>query len=165
MSRASPFAASVHLLAGAILRPLKPGEAGILGDRMAAIDPWRRLNSPAAGLSVYLERRDPALKRYALVADECLAGVLTLRSPWLRGPFVEILAIVPEAQGLGLGRKTVEWVATQSAALSSNLWASVSDFNQDARSFWAKTGFSEIAPLPDLVAPGFADILLRRRLR
>lgn len=140
-------------------RPLAALDIPALAAALAGLDPWRSLGYSAAGLAAYLAREDAALNRVALERDGRAAAVLALRRPWLRGPYIELLAVLPEAQGAGLGHALVEWAAAQAGG---NLWACVSAFNQSARAFYARTGFAEVAVLPDLVREGFDEILLRR---
>ena len=47
-------------------------------------------------------------------------------------------------------------------ARTKNLFACVSDFNRDARDFYRKQGYQEIGPMPNLLIPGSAVILLRK---
>ncbi len=149
-------------LTGTLLRPLADEDIDGLATACAAVDPYRRLGFSAAGLAGYLRRDDPALARFALVTGDTVAGVLALRRPWLRGPFIEMLAVLPKAQGHGLGRRAIEWAAAQAVSSGGNLWATVSDFNWPARAFYRRLGFAEIAELPGLVAPTAGEILLRR---
>lgn len=142
-------------------RPLTAEHIATLAPALAAMDPWRTLGYTAAGLAAYLGREDAALTRVVLERGGAPAAVLALRRPWLRGPYVELLAVLPAARGAGLGHGLVEWAAAQAGG---NLWACVSAFNQPARAFYARAGFTEIAALADLVADGHDEILLRRRL-
>lgn len=142
-------------------RPLIPSDITVLAPALAAMDPWRRLGFTASGLAAYLGREDPALTRMVMVQDGVAVAVLALRNPWLRGPSIELLAVLPAGQGGGFGRTLVEWAAVQGGG---NLWACVSAFNLSARAFYTHAGFVEVAPLPDLVAEGSDEILLRRRL-
>ena len=158
------FALQPHRLAGGLLRPLAAGEAESLGAACADIDPYRRLGLTAAALAGYLHRPDPALFRYVIEAEDRVVGVMALRSPWLRGPFLEMLAVMPAAQGMGFGRRAVDWASGQSCLVAANLWTTVSDFNGSARGFYARLGFVVVTELPGLVAEGTAEILLRRRL-
>jgi len=159
------FAPQVHVLAGGLIaRPLQTAETAVLGAVCATIDPYLTLGLPTSGLAGYLDRDDPALHRFALVTGEALAGVLALRLPWLRGPFIEMMAVLPSYQGLGIGTAAITWAAAQAALLSPNLWATVSDFNSAARTFYARHGFVETVTLPGLVDERFAEVLLRRRL-
>ena len=142
-------------------RPLAAADIVTLAPALAVMDPWRRLGFTAVGLAAYLGREDAALTRMVIELDGRPAAALALRRPWLRGPYVELLAVLPAAQGRGLGRALVEWAAAQGGG---NLWACVSAFNGAARAFYARAGFVEVAPLADLVAEGADEILLRRRL-
>ncbi len=158
------FSLVAHPLAGGALRPLAEGEAERLGALCAAFDPYRRLGQSAGALTGYLRRPDAALFRFAIEMDSAAIGVVAVRSPWLRGPFLEMLAILPEMRGLGLGRQTVEWVILQAGLTAANLWTTVSDFNESAQAFYRRLGFAEVSELPGLVAEGTTEILLRRRL-
>lgn len=158
-----PLAAGPHDLGGGIsLRPLEPSAASRLATACCAIDPYRTLGYSAGGLAAYLTRPDPSLSRFEIVSSGLCGGVVVLRSPWLRGPLIEMLAILPDMQGQGLGRATVQWIL-QTLPASTNLWATVSDFNHQARAFYARLNFVETASLPGLVDDRFAEILLRAR--
>lgn len=158
------FSLVAHPLTRGALRPLAEGEAERLGTVCATFDPYRRLGQSATALAGYLRRPDSALFRFAIEINSTAVGIVAVRSPWLRGPFLEMLAILPEARGLGLGRQTVEWVVAQAGLVAANLWTTVSDFNESAQGFYRRLGFIEISELPGLVAEGTTEILLRRRL-
>ncbi len=157
------FAPTSHALSVGLLRPPTLGEARELGIACAAIDPWKTLGYEPSVLGAYFERPDPALHRYAILWDGRAAGVLALRWPWLRGPFVEMLAILPSHQGKGLAGAALAWATVRTASVTTNLWASVSDFHTPARAFWKHQGFEEVAELPGLIGPG-SEILLRKRI-
>lgn len=145
-------------MTGFLLRPLESTDAETLAKACAEIDPWKSLGYGAATLAGYLRRDDPALSRFVIGGDD---GLLALRRPWLRGSFIEMLAILPGCQGRGLGRAAVQWAAKQEA--SGNLWATVSAFNSPARQFYQRLGFAEISVLRDLIVHGQDEILLRLR--
>lgn len=141
------------------LRPLVADDCAGLAAALADMEPWRTLGFSTAGLTAYLGRDDGALTRLVVEQDGTAAAVMALRRPWLRGPYIELLAVVPAAQGRGYGRCLVDWAVAQGGG---NLWACVSAFNGAARAFYAHAGFAEVATLPDLVAAGHDEILLRR---
>ena len=142
---------------------LTPNQAHAVGGQLALIDPWQRLKFDANALAAYLNRPDPALQRHAIMADGHLAGAIALRSPWLRGPYLELLAVFPAAQGRGLGKRALNWAVAQ-AGSAANFWACVSAFNHPARGFYARMGFVETTELTDLVTSGENEILLRKIL-
>jgi GNAT superfamily N-acetyltransferase len=137
-----------------------PGEAEILAAACVTFDPYLRLGYRAETLAGYLTRPDPALDRYVIETEGHLAGILALRKPWLRGPLIEMLALLPEAQGRGLGGLVLDRCKVEAGR---NLWATVSAFHHPARRFYARAGFEEICALPGIVAEDQDEILLRWR--
>jgi diamine N-acetyltransferase len=151
-------------LDGCRLRPMEAVDHAPLAQALAVMDPWAGLGYGQTALERYLGRDDGALTRWVIQRGEGTAGLLALRSPWLRGPYIELFAVLPAHQGLGLGGKVLDWAARSAAEVAPNLWACVSDFNAPARAFYARHGFVEVTGLDGLVSAGNAEILLRRRL-
>jgi GNAT superfamily N-acetyltransferase len=141
-----------------IWRILRDGEAEILAAACVTFDPYKRLGYRAETLVAYFTRLDPALDRFAIETDGGLRGIVCLRRPWLRGPLIETLALLPDAQGQGLGRQVM---ARCKAEAGHNLWATVSEFHHPARRFYARHGFHELSPLLGLITPPENEILLR----
>ena len=121
----------------------------------------RRRLSAAAGLAGYLTRADPGLRRHGVIHDGQLAGVVAVRSPWLRGAYLELLGMTAEQQRQGLGQAVIGWLTAEAARNGANLWVTVSAFNEPARRFYARQGFVPVGDLPDLVRAGSTEILLR----
>lgn len=167
MSSASrPFAAGQYELGPCVLSaPLSEAEAEAIGGVLAGMDPWAALGFAASGIAVYLRRDDPALSRYAVRVAGAVRGVLCVRWPWLRGPYIELLGLAPACQGLGLGKALLAWAEAEARqANAGNLWVAASSFNQRALGFYRKQGFQEIGLVEGLVRPGFDEVLLRKRL-
>lgn len=144
-----------------MIRPLLAADIPGLAASLAAMQPWSRLGYSAEGLGAYLGRSDPSLKRCVdLDPGGRPVAVLCLRSPWLRGPAIELLAVLPQAQGQGRGRDLIAWAVSQGGG--ANLWTCVSAFNHAARAFYARHGFIETGRFPDLIQDGEEEILLRR---
>lgn len=145
-----------------MIRPLVSADIPALASALAQMNPWRRLGFSDNGLAGYLGRSDAALTRMVVEEDGAAIAVLALRSPWLRGPYVELLAVIPEHQGRGVGAALLAWAAGQGGG---NLWVCVSAFNGRARQFYARNGFAPVATLDDLITSGADEILMRRKLR
>jgi GNAT superfamily N-acetyltransferase len=158
-----PFTPASHPLAVGVLRSPTKAEARDLGAACAGFDPWLRYGTKGAALATYLESPDPALHRFAILWEGRAAGILAVRFPWLRGPFIEMLAVLPERRGRGLAGAAAAWAEARAATVAGNLWASVSDFNAPARAFWTKRGFADVIALQGLIGDG-DEILLRKRL-
>ena len=146
------------------LRPLLLAEGRHVGPLVASMDPWKTLGYGAKALSLYLTKSDTGLERLAIVAAGRLVGVLCVRFPWLRGPFVELLAVFPGDQARGLGREVLARVEAEPRWAGPNVWVTVSGFNGKARSFYERCGYREVAVLPRLVAPDGEERLLRKEV-
>jgi GNAT superfamily N-acetyltransferase len=144
------------------LRPVGEGEAEWWGERLVTLTPWRELGYRGPALGAYLSRPDPALYPYTLAVAGEAAGLICVRYPWLRGPYLELLAVLPAYQGQGWGRRLLNWLVDQVRGREANLWTLVSAFNTRAREFYRGCGFVEIGPIPHLVREGYEEILLRK---
>src|SRR5262245_49720959 len=88
---------------------------------------------------------------------------VSVRHPWLKGPYLELLALLPQAQAQGIGSSIMTWF--ESAALqhgARNLWVCASSFNTRGMRFYERHGFTRATTLPGLVADGYDEILLRK---
>lgn len=160
-----PFSAMRYQLSTCELKDLAEQDAKSIADMLAVMDPWHRMAYTASGLYRYLIRNDPALYRFTVVMSTSIVGVVGVRYPWLRGPYLELLAIFPPYQGKSIGQDVLDWLGDEVRPLSGHLWTTVSAFNDSARIFYQRNGFTEIVELPDLVQSGFTEILLQKKCR
>lgn len=114
-------------------------------------------------MTQYLATDEDGAHRYAIDVDGAAAGAATVRHPWLRGPYLELLVLLPGHQGRGIGGAFLRWFQNEAQRNASrSLWACASRSNTRALAFYRRHGFAETAVLPDLVADGFDEILLRK---
>jgi diamine N-acetyltransferase len=147
------------------LDPMDKAAAAYLADAMAKMDPWRTLQISAARLADSLADGDDHLHRWAIRQGPACAGVVSIRSPWLYGPYLALLAVLPEHQAAGIGKAVLDWMESEARESATNLWACVSAFNTRAQSFYERHGYERMAVLDDLVRAGFGEVLIRKRLR
>ena len=105
------------------LLPLEPSSCAGLAAGIAAIEPWSVMNYPAETLAAFLSTPDESVSRYVISVNGEEAGVVSVRHPWLKGPYLELLALLPQAQDQGIGSSIIAWF--ESAALqhgARNLW-------------------------------------------
>ena len=147
------------------LRALPPGEPARLGPLFATIAPWARLGYKGEALATYLAAIEKSAPRYAIMIGNEVAGAACVRLNWLRGPYVQFLGILPAYQKRKLGAAFLAWLTHEARRNGEqNVWVLASNFNADALRFYEANGFQRAGEIPDLVAPGTAEILLRRRL-
>lgn len=145
------------------LLPLERSSCASLAAAIVAIEPWSVMSYPADTLAAFLANPDGGAFRYVVNVAGSEAGVVSVRHPWLKGPYIELLALLPQAQNRGIGSSIMAWF--ESAALqhrARNLWVCASSFNARALRFYERHGFTRAAMLPGLVADGYDEILMRK---
>jgi GNAT superfamily N-acetyltransferase len=121
------------------------------------------MSYPADRLARVLKTEDPSVHRYVVRHGADEAGLVSVRSPWLKGPYLELLALLPPVQGQGIGGRILTWLEQTAAAQEArNLWVCASAFNVRALRFYGRHGFEPVTRLPDLVQDGYEEILLRK---
>jgi ribosomal protein S18 acetylase RimI-like enzyme len=144
---------------------LAPDQAAVIAETLAGMDPWRTLGYSAAALARGLTAIHPDLTRYLALRDGEPQGLVVVRHPWLRGAYIELFAVLPTAQGRGVGRAALELIESRYRDRSPNLWLLVSGFNSGARCFYEKHGFRQVGVLADLVVTGQDEVLMRKVIR
>ena len=121
------------------------------------------MNYPADALARFLASSDGGVSRYLVEIGGKQAGAVSVRYPWLKGPYLELLAILPAYQGAGVGSAILGWFEQEAIRLRArNLFVCASSFNARALRFYGRHGFQPAATLHGLVADGYDEILLRK---
>lgn len=144
------------------IAPILPVEADLFAIQLVGMTPWQELGYQADTLRHYLLGSQASFQALCLHVDGNPAGVITLRSPWLRGTLLELLAVLPAFQHQGLGRRLMQWLQAQAREKNQrNLWTLVSAFNAPAIRFYQAQGFTTIGQLDDFIQKGKHELLLR----
>lgn len=145
------------------LSPIQVSEVDSLAVELVSMTPWRELGYRSETLERYLQGTQEGFQCLCLHVDGSRAGVIALRSPWLRGTLLELLAVLPDFQHQGLGKWLMQWLLTEAKSRNQrNLWTLVSAFNVPALHFYQSQGFVSIGQLNDFIVTGQHEMLLRR---
>jgi GNAT superfamily N-acetyltransferase len=125
-------------------------------------DPWKRLGYAVDFWERIFTPLPLGRESVILLQAGHVSGIALVRSKFLFGDYLELLAVTPSLTGQGLGRLLLAHVESLAFTRGKNLFACVSDFNTGARRFYRRHGFVEVGPLPDLLVVGSAEILLRK---
>ena len=138
--------------------------AGFTGQFSLAPAAFAMIGAYGAALSAAYYNVPPLLGLLIGTASAGLIGLVLGRIVMrLRGPYLELLALLPKAQGQGVGASILAWFEQEALKLGArNLWVCASSFNTDALRFYGRHGFHPAATLPGLVADGYDEILLRK---
>lgn len=133
-------------------------------DWIAAMQPWLGLGYRAASLGQFLRRAAASGQVRVARAGRRgpVEGIVVLQPAVLLGSFVSLLAVRPEAAGRGVGRALISHVQAETFATRRWLFVSADADNRGALAFYRKLGFARVGRLPDLVAVGHTEILLRK---
>ena len=153
-------------LEGQALRLCKIGpETGPrLASALGQILPWSEIALGEQSLLDHFTRVDPALQRFAVTLDGGCVGAVSVRHPWLKGPYLELLGLLPAVQGRGIGRTLMRWFEREAPVRTRNCWLLCSDFNEAALGFYQALGYEKVTLIESLYAAGFHDYLMRKRL-
>jgi ribosomal protein S18 acetylase RimI-like enzyme len=157
------FSASTERDAPFTLAPLAPAECPSLAASIVAMEPWSVMEYPADRLSEFLASPDGGVTRRLIEIGGERAGVISVRYPWLKGPYLELLALLPPFQRKGIGGMLLQRFEREAVSREArNLFVCASSFNESALRFYRRHGFRDAAVLPGLVAEGYDEILLRK---
>lgn len=159
------FELKTHDIGAGLLRPLSPGNAERLGAALAAMPPWSVIGWPAELLTAAFKRQPACVRRFELIAAAELAGIVTIQDPFLHGPYLQLLAILPGYQGRNLGLAILQWMEREARVEEARqLWLCVSTFNKRARGFYERFGFEPVAVLDQLATEASDELFMRKRL-
>jgi ribosomal protein S18 acetylase RimI-like enzyme len=131
----------------------------------------------------------PLLQRYAMTParlGEQLAGALDrgeelivveeegepvgfawflLRGTFAAGGYLRLIALVPGYEGKGHGTLLLDELEKRMATVSRHAFLLVSHWNDAARRFYGRRGYTEAGLLPAFVRPDTDEIILWKRLK
>lgn len=161
----SKFGEASYDLGKCQLRHATQADAKFLGRELARIEPWKTLKSTPEEFEEGFQSQSTSTNTYSVIVDEKPVGIISIRYPWLLGPYLGFLGIIPEAQGVGLGKVLMNWLEKTAKEHSArNVFICVSDFNHDAQAFYNDCGYYVVADLDGLIVDEHSEFLLRKRL-
>jgi len=147
-----------------IMRSMTADDRAAVIELLAGSDPWKRLGYQTTDWDSYFTPLPPGRDSYVVEQDSKVAGIAVIRQKFLLGDYLELFGVADRARGTGLGGRLLAHVETLVFARVNNLFACVSDFNDQGRRFYKKQGYQEIGPMPNFLVSGSAEILLRKTI-
>lgn len=157
-----PFCRSHYILRPCELHAMETEWISSIANQLAQQEPWHTLAYTSDVLYRYLASSCQASMCFAVMREGEIAGVVCVCFPWLRGVYLELIGLFPQAQGQGIGRAVCDWLEQEISNHTDNIWTLVSSFNLPARRFYSNCHFMEIGILKDFIRPGYDEILMRR---
>ena len=145
-----------------IVRPMTAEDRAAVMELLTGSDPWERLGYQAKDWDSYFTPLPQGRDSYVVDQNGKVAGIAVVRQKFLLGDYLELFGVANWARGKGLGGRLLAHVEATVFARAKNLFACVSDFNDQGRKFYKKQGYQEIGLMPNFLIPGNAEILLRK---
>ena len=137
-----------------IVRPMTTEDRAAVMELLADSDPWKRLGYQASDWDSYFTPLPQGRDSYVVEQNGRVAGIAVVRQKFLLGDYVELLGVADWARGKGLGGRLLAHVEAAVFARTKNLFACVSDFNDQARHFYKKQGYHGDRPHAEFSDPG-----------
>ncbi len=160
-----------HLLGAAVdgrsvsLAPMTAEAAAQLGPQFATFGPWQHYGIAGDQMTSAFRDATGGNRPFAILAGDDLAGAAIVRDPWLMGPYLVFLGVLPEYQSQKIGDAVLGWFESEARRGNKrNIWLCVTGMNTGAQRFYRAHGFDVAATLPDLVRDGDDEIMMRKRL-
>lgn len=145
-----------------IVRPMTEQDRVAVMELLAGSDPWKRLGYQTKDWGSYFLPLPQGRDSYVMEENGKVAGIAVVRRKFLLGDYLELFGVADWARGKGLGGRLLAHIEALVFARAPNLFACVSDFNEQGRHFYKKQGYQEIGPIPNLLIQDSAEILLRK---
>ena len=123
-----------------IVRPMTEEDRAAVIELLADSDPWKRLGYQAKDWDSYFTPLPQGRDSYVVDQNGRVAGIAVVRQKFLLGDYLELLGVADWARGKGLGERLLAHVEAVVFARAKNLFACVSDFNDQARHFLQEAG-------------------------
>jgi len=105
----------------------------------------------------------PGSSLFVAMGEEPLGFLLFHSKGFLGNPYIAAICVAPQHRNRGIGSQLLSFAEGRFVA-SRLVYLCVSSFNAKASALYVRHGYSKIAELPDFIADGFCEVLMRKRL-
>ena len=145
-----------------VIRDMAARDREAVVQLLAESDPWKKLGYTAGDWDRIFCPVPQGRDSYVAELDGRVAGIAIVKQKFLLGDYLELLGVAGWARKQGIGDRLLTHIERLIFERTKNVFACVSDFNQQARDFYKKQGYQEIGPMPNFLIPGSSEILLRK---
>ena len=127
---------------------------------MAVQDPW-------LSLGMDFERCRQAFEGifrevYILSAGDEIRGFVIIQPYGTFRGYIQTLCVHPGFQGMGYGRRLLDFSEREISRYSPNVFICVTETNQRAKEIYLKSGFEMVGELKNFLKAGVSELLLRK---
>lgn len=131
--------------------------------RLMDTSPWRELEYGPAEIEAVAASSASANVLVARAAGRVVG--FTISAPgFLLGEYLRVIAVDADHRRSGVGRLLLAELERRAFERVPNVYLCVSDFNVQARAFYAAAGYEEIGLLRELLLPDKGEVLMRKSI-
>jgi ribosomal protein S18 acetylase RimI-like enzyme len=148
---------SLHIL------PATHEERDWAAELFSLSEPWKRLG--ITYVEVKAMCHDPEYLVYVAHINDESCGVIILDPRGVAGaPYIKSVLVEEKYRNHGIGAALIAFAENLFSQKSSHIFLCVSSFNQIARLFYERLGYSVIGELKDHLKKGESEILMYKRI-
>ena len=146
-----------------VIRPIQgDDEIRACATLMASSEPWMTLGRTFEQATRILT--SPTREVYVGVLGGELVGFVVLIMRGVFVGFVQTLAIRDGMRNRGFGAALMAFAEDRILRDTPNVFLCVSSFNEGARRFYERLGYSVVGELTEMLIPGHSEILMRKSI-
>ena len=126
-------------------------------------EPWKTLGIPYENLRATCN--DPEYLVYvAHIEDKCCSVIILDPRGVAGAPYIKSVLVEEKYRSHGVGAALISFAENFFKQKSPHLFLCVSSFNQRARAFYERLGYTTIGELKDHIKKGASEILMYKRI-
>ena len=145
-----------------VVRPMTAEDRAAVIELLTDSDPWKQLGYQGKDWDSYFTPLPQGRDSYVVDQGGRVAGIAVVRQKFLLGDYLELLGVADWARGKGLGKRLLAHVEAVCLREGEEPVRLCIGFQRPGRHFYEKQGYQEIGPMPNLLIPDSAEILLRK---
>lgn len=137
------------------------GDAESCARIMSSSEPWITLGRDHAK-SLAIVHAEPQDAFVALDDAGAVAGFVLILMEGAFTGYIRSIGVRADSRSRGVGEALMAFAESHVFRRSPNVFLCVSDFNVRARAFYERLGYTVVGPLPDYVAAGHTEWIMRK---
>lgn len=129
---------------------------------MSTSEPWLTIGRTYEESRALIE--NPSREVYLAFEGDEFRGFIVLLMHGAFVGYIQIVAVMPEARGRGVGTELIRFAEERIFSTFPNVFLCVSSFNPRARALYERLGYQLIGELRDFLISGQSEFLLRKTI-
>ncbi len=142
------------------IRPVRDEEIREAAGLMAGTDPWVTLGITTSKVEKSL--KDPLYEIYLAVSGREIAGVAVIQMKGACTGYLKSLAVKESWRNRHVGSLLMDFIEQRIFSVHPNVFLCVSSFNEAAKRFYLRRGYTEIGVLRDYLVEGYDELFMRK---